>query len=406
MNIRLAAFIGALLIYALFSTPTPDHIGWPECLVAVGLMTAMGVGGLMQAGHLRFISHEPLWMMPARLLLVYGLSVPLVTGLVQGHPASLIARDIIPFLFLLLPLLLPVSFMDRPTVARLFPWVLSLMGVIFAVRVLMGFMAHISAGSLPIGYVPDPDNLVNAPTVLFASLFLTGMGGLYLTGVKTPRTMLLAFICLTLTFVLLLGMAGIGQRAHIGAWVLTVLCWLGMLLVWKPRALLWPLVLGLVALICFWPFAQDIAAGLLQKNTVVGLNNRAEEAWAVWETFRDRPWALLFGQGWGASFVSPAVGPNPVNYTHNLFTTYLLKGGFPAVLLVTLYLGTLGAGIWGLLWRHPVAALAVAAPFLIDITLYASFKSLDFGLLLVLIALWTRSIPWPVKVASTASAGV
>ncbi len=406
INIRAIAFIGALLIYALFSTPTPDHIGLAECLVMAGLIAAMGVGGLMQAGNLRVAVDEPFWMMPARLLLVYGLSVPLITGLVQGHPASLIARDVIPFLFLLLPLLLPVSFIGRPAVARLFPWVLSLMGMIFVARVLAGFLAHIGAGALPIGYVPDPDNLVNAPTVLFASLFLNGMGGLYLMGVKTPRTMLMAFICLSLTFLLLLGMAGIGQRAHIGAWVLTVLCWMGMLLVWRPRLMLWPLVLGFMALLCFWPFAQDIAAGLWQKNTVVGFNNRVEEAMTVWDSFRDRPWALLFGQGWGASIVSPAVGPNPVNYTHNLFTTYLLKGGFPAVFLAMLYLATLGAGLWRLLWRHPVPALTVAAPFLIDITLYASFKSLDFGLLLVLIALWTRSIKQPVKVASTPCAGV
>lgn len=406
INIRVAAFISALLIYALFSTPTPDHIGWPEALVMAGLLAAIGVPGVMQAAHLRPVSDEPLWTMPARLLLLYGLSVPLIAGLVQGHPASLIVRDIIPFLFLLLPLFLPVSFMQRALLARLFPWLLSIMGVIFTARVLAGFLFHLGAGALPIGYVPDPDNLVNAPTVLFASLFLTGRAGLYLTGVKTPRTLVMLILCLALTFVLLLGMAGIGQRAHIGAWVLTVFCWMGLLLVWRPRVLLWPLVLGLAALICFWPFAQDIAAGLWQKNTVVGLNNRVEEAMAVWESFRDRPWALLFGQGWGASIVSPAVGPNPVNYTHNLFTTYLLKGGFPAVGLVLLYLVTLGAGIWRILWTYPVGALAVAAPFLIDITLYASFKSLDFGLLLVLIALWTRSIPPPVKVASTASAGV
>lgn len=396
------------MIYALFSTPTPDHIGVAEILVMVGLVVAVGVGGLWQAAYIRGHADEPLWLMPARFLLIYGLSVPLMVGLVQGHPVSLIARDIIPFLFLLLPLWLPVSFMDNPLVTRWLPWVLSLMGVIFVARVLGAFIIHLGsgAGAVPFGYVPDSDNLVNAPTVLFASLFLSGIGGAYISGVKTPRTMFMAAFCLMLTFLVLLGMAAIGQRAHIGAWVLTVLCWMGGLLVWKPRVLLWPLVLGLMALLCFWPFAQDIAVGLWQKNTVVGFNNRVEEAMAVWESFRDRPWALLVGQGWGASFVSPAVGPNPVNYTHNLLTTYLLKAGFPGVLLVLLYLGTLAGGMWRLLWAFPVGALAVAAPFLIDITLYASFKSLDFGLLLVLIALWTRSSARAVKVASTPLAGV
>lgn len=404
--IRMLAFIGALLTYALFSTPTPDHSGWAEYLVIAGLLAGIGAGGLMQAGRMRLVPGEPLWMAPARLLLVYGLSVPLITGLAQGHPASLMVRDIIPFLFLLLPLFLPISFISQPSLARWFPWVLSVMGVTFTVRVLVDFMVHVGTGSLPIGYVPDPDNLVNAPTVLFSSLFLTGMGGLYLIREKTPRTMLLAFVCLFLTFLLLLGMAGIGQRAHIGAWALAVLCWVGVLLVRQPRALLWPFILGMALLICFAPFVQDIAAGLWQKNTVVGLNSRVEEALTVWESFRDRPWALWYGQGWGAVIVSPAVGSDPVNYTHNLFTAYLLKGGILALFLVLLYLVTLSVGFWRLIWRHPVAALAAAAPFLIDITLYASFKSLDFGLLLVLIALWTRSIPPPVKVASAPVAGV
>ncbi|HEY0901002.1 MAG TPA: hypothetical protein VGD95_02655, partial [Micavibrio sp.] len=126
----------------------------------------------------------------------------------------------------------------------------------------------------------------------------------------------------------------------------------------------------------------------------------------VWESFRDQPLSLLWGQGWGAGLVSPAVGPDMVNYTHNLFTTYLLKGGLVAVALVFIYLVGLCRGLWPLIWAHPVRALAVAAPFFIDITLYASFKSLDFGLLLLLIALWTRSPERAVKVAQPALAGV
>jgi hypothetical protein len=364
----------------------------------------------MQAAHVKVDHDAPQWLRPARLLLLYGLSVPLVVGLLQGHPLSLISRDIIPFLFLLLPLFLPPQFLARPVVAGGLPWLLCVMGLIFVARVMGDFLFKIGSGQFPLGYVPDPDNLVNAPTVLFAALFLPGMGGRGLAGgkspVKNPRALLLAFICFAATLFLLVGMAGIGQRAHIGAWVLTVLCWLVILLVYRPRILILPVLAMVAALLVLWPFALDILSGLLQKNAVVGLNNRVEEALTVWESFRDQPLALILGQGWGASFVSPAVGPDPVNYTHNLFTTYLLKGGLAGVLLVLLYLGSLGAGIWRLFWVHPVRALAVAAPFLIDITLYASFKSLDFGVLLLLIALWTRSPAPAVKVAHPALAGV
>ncbi len=41
---------------------------------------------------------------------------------------------------------------------------------------------------------------------------------------------------------------------------------------------------------------------------------------------------------------------------------------------------------------RPLLAAAIAGPLLIDVSLYASFKSLDFGLVLLLIPLWA-SLP-------------
>lgn len=391
--VRAYAFMAGLLVYALFSAPTPDRIGIAEILVLAGLLVGIGVSGVMQTAGLSVEEPAPRWHFPARLLLLFGLSVPLVTGLAQGHLFSLVLRDIIPFLFLLLPLFLSPSFINRVPLAKLFPYMLCLMGLIFVVRVMASFAINVGAGHFPLGFMPDPGNLVNAPTVLFAALFLSGTGGLWLIESRTVPEALRAGGCFLLALALLAGMAGIGQRAHIGAWALTVALWTGMLAVKRPLSL-WRigLVLAVVS-IALWPFATEILTGLAQKTSMVGLNNRAEEALAVWESFRDRPLALLFGQGWGASITSPAVGPYPVNYTHSLLTTYLLKTGLCGLVLVLAYLGMFAGGIWRILWAYPVAGLAVAAPFLIDITLYASFKTLDFGLLLVLIALWTRCPP-------------
>lgn len=391
--VRAYAFIVALLVYALFSAPTPDNIGIAEILVLAGLLTGIGVSGVMQAAGLSTEGDIPRWRFPARLLLLFGLSVPLVIGLAQGHAFAMILRDIIPFLFLLLPLFLSPAFTDRAPLAKLFPYILCLMGLIFVIRVMASFAINVGAWHVLMGFVPDPGSLVNAPTVLFAALLLTGTGGLWLTESRTIPQVLLSLGCFLLALILLAGMAGVGQRAHIGAWALTVAVWIGMLAVKRPLSL-WRVGLVLVlAGIALWPFAADILAGLAQKTAVVGLNNRAEEARAVRESFRDRPLALFFGQGWGASIISPAVGPYPVNYTHSILTTYLLKTGLCGLALVFAYLGMLAAGIWRIFRIYPVAGLAVAAPFLIDITLYASFKTLDFGLLLALIVLWTRCPP-------------
>lgn len=391
--LRIGAFFAALLLYASFSAPTPDQIGIAEGLVFIGLLAGMGAAGVMQAAGFRYDEVAPRWLLPARALLIFGLSVPLIVGIAQGHGAALMLRDVIPFLFLLLPLFFTSFFLRQPVVARLFPYALCLMGFIFVLRVLGSVVLQIKAGQFAPGFMPDPANLVNAPTVLFAALFLTGIGGLKLIDAKTPLQALIALGCFALTLLLLAGMAGVGQRAYIGAWGLTVIFWLGLLAVTRPLMLRRVALLLLVAALLLWPVAAEIVQGLAHKTSAVGLNNRWEEAQAVWNSFQGRPWALIFGQGWGAGIVSPAVGPDPVNYTHSLPTTYLLKGGLLGLALVLTYLWALAAGLWRVLWVHPVAAAALAAPFLIDILLYASFKSLDFGLLLVLLALWTRSLP-------------
>jgi len=48
-------------------------------------------------------------------------------------------------------------------------------------------------------------------------------------------------------------------------------------------------------------------------------------------------------------------------------------------------LGALGVALFRHVFEKPVLVLAVLGPVLIDVFLYASFKSLDFGLLLLMI---------------------
>jgi len=77
-----------------------------------------------------------------------------------------------------------------------------------------------------------------------------------------------------------------------------------------------------------------------------------------------------------------------VNFTHSLLTSYWLKTGLCGLALVLLYLFRLGIVLARLMPAQPLLAAAIAGPLLIDISLYASFKSLDFGLVLLLIPLW------------------
>ncbi|MBU0858653.1 MAG: hypothetical protein KJ667_01830, partial [Alphaproteobacteria bacterium] len=50
--------------------------------------------------------------------------------------------------------------------------------------------------------------------------------------------------------------------------------------------------------------------------------------------------------------------------------------------------GAVARLLWPLLWARPLLAVALGVPLAIDTMLYASFKSLDFGLILLLLTLW------------------
>jgi len=182
----------------------------------------------------------------------------------------------------------------------------------------------------------------------------------------------------------------VSQRASFAYGAAALLLLLAVAAVKNPVRAAAPILAGLALLAACWPLLAEFGAALAHKNMLVGVNMRGQELQAVIAAF-DGAWAaVLFGKGWGAAFSSPAVGGVSVNFTHSLLSAMWLKTGLIGLVLSVFYLGALAAGLWRLLGRFPVLALALAGPLLINILFYASYKSLDFGLLLLLIALWGR----------------
>lgn len=379
-DLRVWGFFAAIFIYAVFGTPTPERAGEAEILIGLLLAAAVGLPGGWQAFSFR--EGAP-WQAAGRLLLVYGLTVPLITGLAAGNSIAGISRDMIPFLFLLLPLFLFPLFEGRARDLKVLTGIVVVLGLVFAGRVGLPYFSGQE--------VADPFRLANAPTVLFAALLLTGLCGLSLYHGKLVRSV----VFFGLAFVPLAAMALITQRASIGVFCLTVLVLLLTGLVRRPKRAALPLFLLVFAAAAYWPLIAEVVEGLMQKHTAVGLNMRWQEAEAVMDALGGSMFAVLFGKGWGASFVSPAVGGTVVNFTHSLITTYWLKTGLAGLVLALLYLYRFGRMLLRLLPAHQVIALALAGPFFIDILLYASFKSLDFGLLLLLIPLWHGALTEP-----------
>jgi hypothetical protein len=68
-----------------------------------------------------------------------------------------------------------------------------------------------------------------------------------------------------------------------------------------------------------------------------------------------------------------------------MVSSVLLITGFLWVVFTGLYFYGLARLWWSHALAQPVLALAVGLPIVIDVFLYASFKSLDFGLVLLVV---------------------
>lgn len=380
LSLRFTALIASLGLYGLWGTPTPESFGVVEILLALLLILAVGTASALRPFGIG--RPVPGNLIGAQALLLYGLSLPLIAGALQGHAPSLILRDIIPFLFFLLPLFCSDLLQNQKNLKVL---ILSavFIGLCFSLRDGARLLSDITflkpIAAEPLSY------LANAPTVLFTGLILCGHSGKLILEGRGGRDLVFALLFIVLAAAPFMVMALTFQRASIGLSALVILLWVCLAVFYRPsRSLRILIPLALLALVAA-PYLENLAAILLQKTAAVGLNNRLEEAGAVWKALAGNPFTLLFGLGWGGTFASPAVGGLSVNFAHSLPVAMLLKTGLVGVLLSLLYLAGFIRPVFGVLWKNPVLAMALAAPLAIDTFLYAAYKSLDFGLVLLII---------------------
>lgn len=388
-DMRFAAFFCAVMVYAFWGSPTPDVIGTPEIITGIFLVLAVGAG---RVSMIMQKTETIPWRRAAQLLFVVLLPLPLIIGQFYGNDLSLALRDIIPFFYMLLPLFLYDLMSRKDGYRPILTILVAGTGVIFALRVLSPLLLEVNPADWSLPQPADPFYLANAPTVLFAGLFFVGMAGFEIYRADTKFAVPYAFLLLFIGFFPLASMALIMQRASMGMLVLSIAFLLVFSFYKRPERALLPFLMVVMIAALGWETFSQIFENLMRKTSMVGLNMRVQEASAVMAELDHSLLAVIFGKGWGASFASPAVGGVVVNFTHNLFTTYWLKTGLVGVSLAGLYLYALGRKIIGLVLSLPVIGLALLAPFIIDIFLYASFKSLDFGLVLLLATLWADEV--------------
>ena len=377
---RAICFFVSCTLYATVGSPTPDNFGWAEILIGLFLALSIGVGrardAVLQPLKNRF------WKTSGQVFLIYGLSVPLLVSVLSGQGITVILRDVFPFLFLFLPMFLLPLIRARPHYFRTSLFVVLLIGFLFSLRSLV---MHFVQGC-PLWCGDELLYLENMPTVLFCCLFMIGSAMAFIMRGVTVKNIIIFAVLIALSLVPIAAMEITLQRASLGAVALYIILIYGYFIIKAPAQALSLFVVGVITLLILNISFSSAFYALWDKTAKVGLNMRPQEFEAVWTVVTASPYSFLFGIGWGGHFSSPAVGGLSVNFTHNFFSTLLLKTGVLGVIFCIAYIAGLLERLLRVILMHPVLGFALAAPILIDLTLYASFKSLDFGLVLLMIS--------------------
>lgn len=386
-------------VHTIWSQPAPQAIAVPEIIIAFGLLLLVGVAGPARvlSGIVSLDRRREAMMRLASAGFLMLLWSGLVRGVALGWPSADILRNVIPLLFLFMPLLIPATRL-RTISPELLACLLAIGGGCFAVRFLIGT-------DLPValwGRVTHPlglDYLANSPLLGFAACyglllpiaFLLRLGGNRLTLLNVVMVLVL-FVMAVLAW---MAMGTAAQRAPLGLCLLTVLAGCLVLAcagIRQPGGIARLSVLAVLAVAAGLSVAGDVLTvvpALVEKSRLVGDNARLAEWSAIWTSIAWRLDYLILGHGWGAHYASPAVGDYWVGYAHGLIAYIPLKAGligFACLLAYLLAIGWYCFRGWVIAdLPMRLALIACLPPLLTGLLFYTSYKYLGFGLLLLLI---------------------
>ncbi|MEI8393406.1 MAG: hypothetical protein WCF85_01630 [Rhodospirillaceae bacterium] len=396
----------ALLAYGLLSAPAPQDFGSGELLVAVLMTFAVGIGRPAAFATGALLIHPTLRYRDTVGCVVFFLLLwlPLLRGVILEWETRTILRDILPLVFLFLPVLLvrERGFHSRRPVDILAGG-LAAAGLAFTLRWWAGTGWAFGA----IGLHPLSDGsqyLLNSPTVLFAALWLPivavtllwpELAGPRLKTLKPMVRYALALLFLSLAVPIEAALAATVHRMALG-----MVAGSGLLfLIWCSRRTPGPALLAAAGLSAVLIAVGGPLTGALEmvaiKSQQVGWNERFAEMDAVLTQLGRSLLSLLFGDGWGTLVANPAVGGWRVSYTHSFATYLLLKTGIAGALTMLCWLAALAPSALRLLRYDTPLALAALPPVLGGLLLHTSFKYLCFGLLLTLVVSAAETTPDP-----------
>lgn len=395
-HLRTGVFFAAVVAYAVFSSSTPDSLGFPEALIACSLIFMTGITGLfgVMGGHLLWnrVSVAPPFVYLSALGLI---CIPFIWGQMgQQNTIKDCLRDIIPLLYFLSPLFLLPTLRNLPD-----KWQQRLalglcgIGVAFSARFMFidirAFRQELGHGVIP----GDLNYYQMDPATLFAATFLL------LTAISHLSRMRWVTGCFLLLLSLMPIMAMIASAVR-GQLALLILALIIYALVGTTglfrRISTWSIVVLLAIL--FHEQISQTAQLLWFKHQQVGFHARAAEISAVLHFAESSPLSFLLGKGWGGTIITSVVAGIPVRFVHNSGAYFLFKGGLIGTLFAFLYAMWCASCLFQasktalIDEKRLILLLSCVAPIILHSTVETGYKMLSFGFILCIVTLFP-SVP-------------
>lgn len=418
----------ALVLYAL-TTPCPHTLGLTQLVVALCLAASVFfvkprlIFGAQPIGNKNtYAVMGGLAQMAAIMFFITAMCGALIR--MSGELTLwMLGRDILPYFFLVLPLLF--LNMGKETASRLtaiIPLAVSFVGIVYSLRFISSVLEQ--AGSIPL-YLGDQIKAYSCgclqyrvsrdaycfpfdPAVQFSAVYLV-LRAVNEISLANKSSLFKGSMLIILGVSPVMAMCLLLNRAMLGLLVIALVFYCARSMKRFLAAIVVASALTVVMVSAATiitissnttsTVTQDTTAAvkedattlqnaLLQKQKLMGFNNKTGELISLYQNLSQNSSSLIFGLGWGGRFYSPAVG-QIASFTHSLLSYAVLKAGLLGLFLMVVY------GVWfghtyfkiGKESRHKFAAelYAVNCVVLISLFFQPTYKTPTYGVLLLFI---------------------
>ena len=387
-------YIISLTIYGLLSTSTPDKITIVEILIGFSLLIVVGLEGLSELMKSDKYSDEHDFKVPniVKFSFFYLIFLPSLYGLVffENSIKNWI-RDIIPLLYLFLPLLVikKINFASR----SLFLYsilLLCLVGASFSIRFFFDSVGSLSNLGTSQIIALNKDNIALDP----ATQFFLSFTSCFSVWLLMRGKIFFGIIILIISFLPWAVVIGVISRAPIFftffSIFFTIFYWIILNENKKIGALF--LIILLIILIYFNNFYnyffKNTLELLIQKNIRYGLNTRGIEFDVVMNSLNSNIFKFFFGNGWGSLIEIPNM--YILRNLHNVFLYFTYKTGFFGLICILIYFIWIIKLVLLIGFKNKfflIVMISMINPLVNTALLQPMFKSLSFGVLILLIPL-------------------